>query len=455
MSLPLVLLLACVADLAPLDSGLAIEPSPALAPVRAERPNILVVVVDDFGVDASGCYDLFDVHKAPQPTLKSLCRNGVVFERAWANPLSSPTRAGMLTGRDAWRTMVGEPVDDEAPGLPADELLLPAALDELGAGHAHAAFGKWHLADDLNGGDEHPNLAGFAHYAGGIEAGVDSYDAWEKVIDGSRDMTETYATTDTVDDAIGWLDEQDGPWFLWLAFNAPHSPIHLPPATLHSYDDLDEYEEGDDPVPYYLATIEAMDTELGRLLDHMSREERDNTWIIYVGDNGTWAPVNQDAYLDVRSKGSLFQGGVHVPMVVVGPGLDSPGRREDALVGTVDIFSTVIELAGGDPSDLGVELDSVSMLPYLRDADAVDQRRHLLVEVFGPKTASNHAGRAITDGRWKYLRKFSGAEFLFDLDNDPREARNLADSVAVGPARARARLGAYLDARPVDEWWAE
>lgn len=415
------------------------------------RPNILVVVADDLGIEQMRCYGEPRTHRAPQPTLQGLCSRGLVFDRAWSNPLCSPTRAGMLTGRYAHRHMVGEPVGGISPGLSTDEVLIPAALDALEAGYAHAAIGKWHLRGDEDG-DDHPNTMGFSHYAGNLAGQVEAYDSYVKVTDGVGERETAYATSETVDDAIAWLDEQEDPWFLWLSFNAGHTPYHLPPSDLHSFDDLDEITTHSDPLPYYLAMVEAMDTELGRLLDHLGRLELENTWIIFVGDNGSESEVNQGMYLEARSKGSLFEGGVHVPLLVVGPGLASPGRHEDAIVGTVDIFSTVLELAGVDPADLGVELDSVSLVPYLEDFDAADQRETLVAEVFGPKTAGWTAGQAIRDSRWKYIRKLDGTEYLYDLQVDPLEGRNLT-GMAGPPAEALARLQAELDTMPIDTWW--
>lgn len=427
----------------------------------SSTPNILVIVIDDLGTEAMSCYPNHGVERAPQPNLARLCRNGVVFDRAWSNPLCSPTRASMLTGRDAWRHGVGEPRSGTQPGLSSDEVVLPAAMSAQETGHATALFGKWHLADEANGGNAHPNLAGFDRYAGAIDGEVPDFYDWDKVVDGESEGSTTYATTANVDDALEWVGEQDQPWMMWLSFNAPHWPYHLPPGDLHGYDDLadDEDEIDADPVPYFLSMVEAMDTEIGRLIDGIEREEMENTWVIVVGDNGTDRETNQDLFASDRAKGSMYEGGVHVPLVISGPELVGPGRREDAIVSVTDIFATVLELAGGDLSPVrsaGVELDSVSMLPYLVDPDVEDQRDLVYTAVFGPTVPRTHGGQAVFDGRYKLVRTISGDEELYDLQEDPTESRDLLErTLGFRATRAYTGLSEAIDERPIDTWWTD
>ena len=327
-------------------------------------------------------------------------------------------------------------------------------------GYETAAIGKWHLADQTNGAIEHPNLAGFDHYTGSVRTGgVESYFAWSKVTNGEiTDGKAGWADSDKVDDAIVWLDQRSGdqPWLLWMAFNAPHTPFHLPPLHLLNSDarNLDpDAINNENQHAYYNAMIEALDTEIGRLLAHLSEAQRANTYIVFVGDNGTPEQVAMPPFDFTHSKGSISQGGVNVPFFVVGPGIDN-GRVSKALANSVDIYATLVELAGIDsdailPSDK--VFDTVSLTPVLfGDSDAV--RDYAYVDVFGSvprgvrgernrKTVSE---RAIRDQRYKLFTSSDREEF-YDLTSDPFEKNNLLNSELTGvAAQSYAQLTAQL-----------
>lgn len=418
------------------------------------HPGVLIVIADDLGVEASACYDQPVAERPPQPTIASLCDRGVVFDRVWSNPTCSPSRAGLQTGRYAWRTGVGESVGNDSPGLPLDEHTLPMSLDAAGLGHDHAVFGKWHLADNNNGGLDHPNLAGWNHFAGLLVGELEDYSDWPKTVDGVEERSTRYVTTDNVDDALAWIRRQDGPWVAWVAFTSPHIPLHLPPRDLHSYDDLpdDQASIDADPVPYFLAMIEAMDTEFGRLLDGLGSEQLAATDIVYFGDNGSFGKNNQDVYPDGHAKASLYQGGMHVPLVIAGPSVVDGGRRSDALVDLVDIYPTVLELAGVDvaatqPADK--PLDGISLLPVLRDGNAEHARTVSLSEFWGPRTYYDLSGQTVTDGRFKLIRFRDGQEEAYDLVADYFETDNLLQSGLDSDARrALETLGGVLDTTP-------
>ncbi|MCK6503415.1 sulfatase-like hydrolase/transferase [Myxococcota bacterium] len=429
-----------------------------LSPDSADRPNILLVIADDLGVDQASCYASPVASRAPQPHLDALCARGLVFTDAWANPYCSPTRAGILTGRNSGRTGVGEPtgVGMVAPGLSRRELTLPRALDRSDSGYTHGAFGKWHLADADNGALRHPNIAGFDHFAGGIEGHVEDYFSWSRVVDGVETTSTTYATSATVDDAVDWIREQEDPWFAWVAFHAGHWPRHLPPAELHSYGELtgDEEDLEARPEVYYQAMVEAMDTEMGRLFEEIGPARMRRTVVIFVGDNGTEGTVNQGAFPEGRAKGTLYQGGLRVPLVVAGPGVQARGRQVDAPVHTQDLFSTVLELAGVDVAEAtrGRPIDAVSLAPYLADPEAPDQRDFVLSEVFGGgSTARGAAGQAIRDRDLKLIRWLDGTEALYDVEDDPLEEDDLLDGVlSAWEHAAWETLADHLDHHPID-----
>ena len=138
--------------------------------------NVLLVIADDYGADAMGLYS--SAETAPTPTLDALAATGVRFTNCWANPVCSPTRASILTGRHAFRTGVGAP--GHVIGL--NEFTVAQALGD--AGYGTACIGKWHLSDDTNGGADNPNLMGFDHYSGNTGGALGNYYRWDKTVNG-------------------------------------------------------------------------------------------------------------------------------------------------------------------------------------------------------------------------------------------------------------------------------
>jgi len=356
--------------------------------------NVLVLLADDLGVGELRLYGQGQDYP-PTPNLERLARNGVVFRNAWSEPTCSPTRAALLTGRHGFRTSIGIAVDPFADpvGLRESEVTLPELLD-LGTGgrYAHALIGKWHLTP-LSAGDLAPNRAGFAHFAGSLEGQIINYVNWRRVENGVARMTDRYATSACVDDALTWIGRQNGPWFCLVAFQAPHAPFHAPPPALHTQTlpsgpprSLCVQTTGNDPRLYYKAMVQAMDTEIGRLLGSLPPRELARTTILFLSDNGTEPCVS--APTTFRAKGTLYEGGVHVPLIAAGYRV---GRGvSDALVATSDLFATVAELAGVDPREVlpGHALDSISFAPSLADP-AVELRRYVLAETFTPNGAGN------------------------------------------------------------------
>ncbi len=357
------------------------------SPFQRDNPglNVLVVVADDVGIEASTCYeDQIHASRAPQPTIQGLCSSGLTFTDVWSYPLCSPTRAAMMTGRHSWRTGVGRALDEDTEPLSTDEV---SVADVVGGENGY--FGKWHLTGRMD--TLHPNNLGWSHFAGTLHGSVPDYSEYVKVTNGALDLAENYATTETVDDAIAWLSarESEDPWVMWVAFNAPHTPLHEPPADLHANLDTSGLTNNEQQLAWYQAMIEAMDTELGRLLDEV---DRDNTVVIYVSDNGTDPVVNQSIYKQGHGKGTLYQGGVHVPLIISGPGI--PAGRVDAMVEVVDLYSTIIELTGAEVPD-DVELDSISLTPYFENPDATPLRDTMFTEIFGLKVPGTVGGRAV------------------------------------------------------------
>ena len=377
----------------------------------SDRPNILLVIADDMGLDASPGYDIGNL-KPSMPNLQNMIATGITFDNVWSYPTCTPTRASILTGTYGLRTNVLK-VGDE---LATSETSIQDYLDEntLNA-YSTALVGKWHLSQDIN----QPVAMGIDYFAGILNGGVQDYYNWSLIENGSTTTSTEYTTTKLTDLAIDWVSDQTQPWFLWLAYNAPHVPFHLPPSNLHSQGDLpaDQTSIDANPLPYYLAAIEAMDTEMGRLLSSMSQEERDNTLIIFIGDNGTPNQVRQE-YANRRVKGTVYQGGVNVPMVVSGATVGRLNQREEALIGTTDLFSTIADIAGAGSAEIN---DSRSF-KGLFSTNQTDNRTFVYTEI---EQDSGNSDYTVRNETHKYIRFDNGDEALYDLISDPLEVTNL------------------------------
>lgn len=406
----------------------------ALPSVASANPNVLLIIADDMGLDASLCYDVGD-QQAPMPNLERMCADGMVFDNAYSAPVCSPTRATIMTGQYGFRTGVGAAIArDGGIGLSAEETSLFDVLN--GTGYASAVIGKWHLA----GSDatvDHPAELGVTDYFGVFSGATRDYFNWTAIENGEQVQVSGYATTVLTDRAIDWIVAQNTPWFLWLAYNAPHAPFHLPPTDLHSFGDLptDEDAIAADRLPYYNAALEALDTEMGRLLSSMPADVRDNTVVIFIGDNGSPNQVARDVYGVRDAKGTIFEGGTHIPFIVHGP--DVAAGRTDALVNTTDIFATVAGFADVDAPTA----DAFDLRPILSGGSGA--RDYAYVEHFSPAgpDRGDVFGWALRDDRYKLVAVDGQDPMLFDLTADPLEQTDLLAGGGSDSAReAAARL---------------
>lgn len=383
-----------------------------VAPVSGgTKPNILLVITDDQGKDASAEYSLStDVPNTPN--FSAMARSGLIFDNAWVSPVCSPTRAALISGKFGHRTNVLAPGDS----LPDTDIVLQSFLKAQAAtdDYSSAMIGKWHLG----GGNTAPNDFGIDYFAGITIGAVPDYFDWTLNENGTTSNSTTYATTALTDLAIDWVADQDQPWFLWLSYNAPHSPYHLPPNNLHSRTlSGDQTDIDANTRDYYLAAIEAMDSEFGRFWNSLTADEQANTVVIFIGDNGTPAAVRDRSVNQSGSKGTLLEGGVSIPMFISGAGVTRSGEREDALVIQTDLFPTIVTLAGGD---LASYEDGESFVDLLSSAgDARDYAYTVSDEGF-----------TIRNEQYKLVELTDGSQELYDLINDPDESNNLIGSSA-------------------------
>ncbi|MFT7669554.1 MAG: arylsulfatase B [Planctomycetota bacterium] len=381
------------------------------------KPNVILIIADDFGVDFLGAYG--EGSNPPcTPNIDALATESLLFRNAWTNPVCTPTRAAILTGRYGFRTGMGGVGGNV--GLPLAELCLPEML----RGYSTAAVGKWHLAGNL--GNLHPNETGFGYYAGSLQGGLPDYFLWNKVSNGSSSQVTTYATTDTTDEAIAAISSMPEPWFCYVAYNSPHSPWHLPPDELCPGQGncnqvfCGTLPQGASNSRKGKAMTEAMDTELGRLLAVIDQVDPD-AYVIFMGDNGTPPQLTQSPFAPNHAKGTMYEGGVNVPMMVRGPTVTA--GESQGLVSSVDMFATLSELCGSNATTA----DSVSMVPYFSNSSLM-LRSTVYSESFLPNGSfppiADHS-RAIRDARYKLIRINGQADEFYDLDNDSFETANL------------------------------
>jgi arylsulfatase A-like enzyme len=448
--------------LLPLASSFLVSPVPSLdggSHQASDRwSNVLILLADDLGVDKVGCYQPGTNPPPPStPVIDGLAANGVRFDRAYANPLCSPTRACMQTGRYSFRTGIGTVVRSnntltpQGPMSP-NEITLPEMLDAAHSGYRHALIGKWHLGYHQSLGiPGDPENQGYDYFAGAKgnfstrSTPPQHYEQWLKTVNGSTSVTTTFATVDNVDEALGWISAQHArPWLCVVAFNAGHTPYQRPPGSAlpHMMPTANE-----DVWPYYNAMVEHMDSEIGRLLTGMGAMQHnllEDTLILFAGDNGTTSASSgpqQNVFWPfdpVRCKGTVYETGVHVPLIASGDWITNPGRSSDALVHLVDIFATVAQVASVDLNDpsvipAGRTIDSKSFFPLLHDPAAAAPRTQVFCEVFdwnnpAPGQSMNYQ-QSLRDDRYKLVRSHVVAQpvmvELFDLALDPMEYDDL------------------------------
>jgi arylsulfatase A-like enzyme len=431
----------------------------------SKRPNILLIIADDYGAEAASIYPQVsgETGQAPVPNIEALAQNGLVFDNAWASPVCSPTRGTIVSGLYGYRTGV----TTVGNVLPTSTVTL---FDRITADspvkYDQAFFGKYHLGggsiDPRPGGSfpqvptilQHIRDLGITTYRGILGGGVADYFNWTTYdINGPNLANTTYATTALTDYAIDFIHQHettkpDEPWFLYQAYNGPHaanggnSPYQVPPPELHQTDlsSVGSPKPGTyaTNVPVYKANIQALDTEVGRLLKEV---DLDDTVVIFAGDNGVPDPVKDKNGGLRAAKGSAYEGGVRVPLVVAGAGVTRRGR-EDELFVTTDIYATVLSLAGVPVSHVN---NSYSITPVLSDDGATSGRTHSFTEA---SSGTNNRTYAIKDKRFKLLATSARQWELYDLVADPLEKTNLYANTAY--AAVRASLEAEIAALKVD-----
>lgn len=385
------------------------DETPTITNPTQNTPNILFIIADDLGKDAINGFSEGTI-KPNTPNIDAIRNAGLSFTNFWSYPTCSPTRASILTGKYGYRTGVKWAGDE----ISLSETSLQKYInEETNNKYTTAIVGKWHLSG--NSSTFNPEILGIDYYAGLIRGEPQSYNNWLLTEDGTSNIETEYATTKFTDLATDWINQQEKPWFLWLAYNAPHTPFHVPPSEMHSQGFLPEFSSGMDETPYYMASIEAMDFQIGKLLESMTTEKRENTVIIFIGDNGTPNEVAQSPYTFFTAKGSLSQGGINVPMFISGNGVSRTGIDENLITST-DLFSTIAQITGVSSSEIH---DSKSFKSLLSQSETIRNYQ------YSEKDDGNNNLWTISNGSYKLFKNANGNDEFHDLNNDPYEQNNL------------------------------
>ncbi len=372
-------------------------------------PNILLIIADDMGKDATQGFSEGSI-KPTTPNLDKIKNEGLSFNNFWVNPTCSPTRASIITGKYGYRTGVKWANDELSQ---TEKVLQKYISEETNDAYSTGVVGKWHLSGENT--TTNPESFGIDYYAGLVRGAAQDYYQWQLMEGGTGSFQTEYISKKFTDLAIDWVNDQSKPWFLWLAYNAPHTPFHVPPNEMHSQGSLPDYTNGLDATPYYMAAIEAMDYQIGQLLASIPEDELDNTIIIFLGDNGTPIQVAQSPYSSGTVKGSLYQGGINVPLFVSGKGVSRTGE-DNSLICSTDIFSTIADLAGAGNSEIH---DSKSF-KTLFSSEAV----HRTFQYSEMNNGTDDLW-AISNGMFKLIVNANGNQELYDLTVDPYESNNL------------------------------
>jgi arylsulfatase A-like enzyme len=409
---------------------LAMMPRAARAQAPAPRPNIVYILSDDQGWADVG----YRGSDARTPNIDALAKGGVRLDQFYAQPMCTPSRAALMTGRYPHRYGLQTIVIPSAGtyGLPTDERTLPQVLKQ--AGYATAIVGKWHLGHADR--KYWPLQRGFDRQYGPLLGEIDYF---SHSAHGTRDWFRDekpldergYATTLIGDEAVRYVEgrDRDTPFFLYLTFTAPHSPYQAPPEALAAFASVE------DPARRaYLAMLSVMDAQVGRVVAALERKGlRERTLIVFQSDNGGPASARFTGEVDMSKstippsnkpyrdgKGTLYEGGTRVVALANWPGRIAAGRVVDEPMHIVDMLPTLAGLAGA--STAGTKpLDGLDVWGTIA-AGKPSPRTEVVYDI-------EPFRGAVRRGPWKLVWQSTlpSRTELYDIARDPYETTDLAD----------------------------
>jgi arylsulfatase A-like enzyme len=414
-----------------------------------KKPNIIVIMADDLGyadLGYTGAKDIFT------PNIDSLANNGIKVKNGYVtHPVCGPSRAGLITGR--YQARFGLEINvtnsfyDEYSGLPTTEKTFASRLKS--SGYNTGIIGKWHLGGNYK---FHPNNRGFDYFYGFLSGGHSylpknvttttplrvknkgnqpHYSAnegsyWPLSRNNQAAEFNEYLTTALSRDAAKFVTKSDKPFALYLAYNAPHLPLEAPQSTIAKYSHIKNKSRR-----IYAAMVDEMDKGIGMVVDALKKSGKfDNTIIFFLSDNGAAAPIAGMGFKKKKikqlfsdsgkfrdGKGSMREGGSHVPFIVHWPAGIKKSGEFNGLVSSLDIAATAVALGNGDTS--GHKLEGVNLIPYLNGEKTGSPHQAL----FWRRGDAQWAVRTV-DSKYLMNAKKQGVE-LYDMINDPYEKTNL------------------------------
>lgn len=393
---------------------------------KVQKPNIIIVLADDLGWGDVGYHG----SEIKTPNLDKLSKKGIQLNRFYTAPISSPTRAGLLSGKYPNRLGIRE---DVIPpwrdyGIESNEVLLPQELAKAGYDN-RAILGKWHLGHSRKA--YWPLSKGFTHFYGHLNGAIDYFTHerdgeldWHNDWESSYDKG--YSTDLIAKHAVKCIEEYSkvGPYLLYVAFNAPHEPLQAndEDLKLYGFDESkprfgkDKTGHGNNQQQTYSAMVTCMDRGIGKILDALDASgQSENTIFLFLSDNGT----------AVGSSGSLrgkkfmeFEGGVHSPAILNWPARLQGGQIINQVIGFVDVMPTLLDVV---KQTSAVQFDGISMLPVLTGhKKTIDRKLYLGLG-------------AVVTNEWKFIEKGHNSKMnlekdqLFKIDQDPSEENNVIE----------------------------
>lgn len=434
----------------------------------ADKPNIVFLLIDDMGWPDVACYG----HKFHEtPVIDQLARDGMRFTDFYAaTPVCSSTRSTIMTGQYSARTGI----TDFIPGhwRPFEKLVVPKIDHHLrdgirtpgdalqAAGYATGYFGKWHLGNDRS---HQPDKHGFQVTDFQLPKDLRP----KKPERGPKSI-------DYLTNAALWFIDQkkEQPFFLTVSHHAVHIPLEARKDSAAKYKGKTPPREGINN-PYYAAMIEDLDTSIGRILGKLEELKlADDTIVVFTSDNGGLRQIYTKAGDIVSTnaplrdeKGTLYEGGIRVPMIVRWPGVVKSGSTCSEPTTTADLLATFCDMGGAAVPDQPI--DGTSLVPLLKDPTASLDRDAIFFHY--PHYHHSRPGGAVRRGDWKLIEWFEDDSVeLYNLANDLSESRNLAADNPKVVAQLKADAGAFrkrtgarmptknpkFDAAKADQWWS-
>ncbi len=438
-----------------------------------EKPNILLIVVDDLGYKDLSCYG---ANLVETPNVDKLAAEGVRFTNAYAScPVCSPTRASLLTGKNP----VAVDITDWIPGhqenkiqpwhkfivpefnwqLPHEEVTIAEKLKQKG--YATASIGKWHLGGegylpteqgfDINIAGNHKGLPPTYYYPYYVDSAKAAKNPWLDFRITHLPLTgdSLYLTDRLTEEAIQYIKKQkDSAFFLYLPFYTVHTPVEGRPDLVKKYEQ--KIAENNDSIirnPHFLAMVECMDENIGELLHVLdSLAIRENTLVIFVSDNGGLIRRGENGeyrasynYPLRAGKGTLYEGGLRVPTIFNWPEKLKSGFESDELIISTDIYPTIMELLNLTSEE---KIEGVSLLNHLTEGAAIER------ETFYwhyPHYHKTNPGSVIRDGDYKLIHYHENdMKELYNLKVDVQESTNLAGEMPEKADSLFQKLNAWL-----------